>query len=189
MGFANRYLEAYDNYKADKPVTKSWQLAFDAANDTKAIVLQHLFLGMNAHINLDLGIVASEISPGDEIHNLKGDFNKINEVLGSLVDEVESELGRIWAFLKFIDRFAGRLDEAIAIFSIDIARKKAWKVATDLAAINDSKGRKNYIANKDNKVHKFGCKLYRPGIILSTLVRIIRLTEKGDVAQRIEILR
>ena len=49
------------------------------------IVLQHLLIGMNAHINLDLGIAAAKVMEGKDIQNLKDDFDKINDILSSLL--------------------------------------------------------------------------------------------------------
>ena len=189
VGFANRYLKAYYDYKAGKPTTASWAIAFEATEDFWPIVLQHLFLGMNAHISLDLGITASEISSGDKIDSLQDDFNKINEILASLVDDVQRELGKIWPFLRIIDWLAGRLDEAVADFSIDIARDAAWDVAKDLAVDQNPVSREEYIAKLDQKVSRFGGKLYKPGIILGLLAKIIRLMELGNVSERIEILK
>ena len=56
--FASRYLDALAAWKAGKPLTESWRLAFDASKQSNLLVLQHLLLGMSAHINLDLGIAA-----------------------------------------------------------------------------------------------------------------------------------
>ena len=36
--FASRYLDAYNDYKAGKPVTQSWQVAFEAAGFKNAII-------------------------------------------------------------------------------------------------------------------------------------------------------
>ncbi|MEO6047240.1 MAG: DUF5995 family protein [Candidatus Kapaibacterium sp.] len=49
--FANRYLDAYRHYTSGGNPTKSWLKAFRAAEGDGYIVLQHLFAGMNAHIN------------------------------------------------------------------------------------------------------------------------------------------
>jgi len=46
-----------------------------------------------------LGINYS-FSKGHPIDKLHGDFNKINEVLASLVNEVENDLAEIWPTLK-----------------------------------------------------------------------------------------
>ncbi|MGH2645477.1 MAG: DUF5995 family protein, partial [Chitinophagaceae bacterium] len=54
--FANRYLDAYTTYISGKQTTHSWMHAFVASEQTNLTVVQHLLLGINAHINLDLGI-------------------------------------------------------------------------------------------------------------------------------------
>ena len=52
--FANRYLEAFEQYHTSKDPTLSWKQAFDTSKRWKPIVLQHLLIGMNTHIDLDL---------------------------------------------------------------------------------------------------------------------------------------
>ena len=88
--FANRYIYAYYAYQAEQEVTTSWLKAFEMGKQFWPIVLQHLLIGMNAHINLDLGIAAATVSKGQSIDSLHNDFNQINEVLASLVKEVVS---------------------------------------------------------------------------------------------------
>ncbi|MBL4643563.1 MAG: hypothetical protein JKY44_08235, partial [Flavobacteriaceae bacterium] len=83
--FASRYLDAYATYQKNEPVTESWEKAFKMSKKYWPIVLQHLLIGMNAHINLDLGIAAAEVMKGKNINDLKGDFDKINKILSSLV--------------------------------------------------------------------------------------------------------
>ena len=185
--FANRYLQAHENYQNDLPCGKSWQLAFEATSNKKLIVLQHLFLGMNAHINLDLGIAAAQIAPGDEIESLKGDFMKINVVLASLVNEVQQELGRIWPMLKFLDKVGGRLDEGLADFSMAIARDGAWRVASEAAELQADQ-LVRYVEKVDGAAFRFGSKVHSPGWLLSALVWAIRKMERGDVPTKIEIL-
>ena len=187
--FANRYLEAYYAFKNGEPLTMSWKLAFQAGLKGKPIVLQHLFLGMSAHINLDLGIAAAQVSRQADIEALKNDFNKINEILSSLVNEVQAQLSRILPLLKLVDKMAGRWDEALADFSMDIARKGAWQVAQDLSEIGKEDLQAHYIDTQDFRVHKFGNRIYKPGFWLSILLTIIRWLERGDVSKRIDWLR
>src|SRR3954464_6294367 len=52
--FANRYFTARAQYRAHQPTPQAWALAFGAARSSSALVLQHLLLAMNAHINVDL---------------------------------------------------------------------------------------------------------------------------------------
>jgi len=65
--FANRYLTALGCYLRGEQASKCWVTAFKAATEWPPIVLQHLLLGMNAHINLDLGAAAAIVCPGDQI--------------------------------------------------------------------------------------------------------------------------
>ena len=64
--FAKRYLDAFDAYMEGGAPTRAWVLAFETTGQWWPIVLQHLLLGMNAHINLDLGIAAARVSPGSQ---------------------------------------------------------------------------------------------------------------------------
>ena len=66
--FANRYLDAYHRYRCGEGTTRAWTYAFTASADPEPTVLQHLLMGMNAHISLDLGIAAAEVAlehPGE----------------------------------------------------------------------------------------------------------------------------
>ncbi len=131
--FANRYLDEYDRFHAGLPTKRqSRQIAFDATESWWPIVLQHLLLGMNAHINLDLAIAAAETCPGSEIDALEGDFSKINEVLVSLIDDVEDALSSFWHPLWLLDKVGGRSDEVIIEFSLERARAAAWDCAVRL---------------------------------------------------------
>jgi phage tail tube protein FII len=78
--FANRYIEAHRQWVNKQQPSASWRLAFEMLEKPRVLVLQHLMLGMNAHINLDLGIAVVELSksqnkPLEVIHK---DFNSIS---------------------------------------------------------------------------------------------------------------
>ncbi|NIV03062.1 MAG: hypothetical protein GWN59_00020, partial [Calditrichae bacterium] len=133
--FANRYLEAVEQYFSSGKLTNCWTLAFDTSKKWRPIVLQHLLLGMNAHIELDLGIAASETVSREELPALKRDFLTINEILASLVNQLQRELARIWPFLKLLDRLAGNIDESLANFGMKMSRGRAWDVAVELSAL------------------------------------------------------
>jgi hypothetical protein len=72
--FANRYLVAFEQSQNNQAPTRSWQLTFETSRRWWPIVLQHLLLGMNAHINLDLGIVAARTSPDIWLAELQINF-------------------------------------------------------------------------------------------------------------------
>jgi hypothetical protein len=186
--FANRFLDAYYKHKEKEEITSSWQLAFKASSSWHPLVIQHLFLGMNAHIGLDLGIAAAAVCPGESISTINGDFIKVNDILGSLGNKVQDNLSSIWPLLKYIDWLAGKLDEGLTNFSIEIARDAAWKVALDIATLETKEEQTGYIHNRDKKVADFSRKLYQPGLVLSILCIIIRITEIGTVKSKIRKL-
>jgi len=132
--FANRYLDALELYHQGKGVSASWQLAFDVAGQWWPIVLQHLLLGINAHINLDLAVAAAATAPGAQLSELKSDFNRINSILAALLESVKAELTTIWPLLGLIDRFSGTSDDVLINFSMSKARDCAWLAAERLSA-------------------------------------------------------
>ena len=188
VAFANRYIDAVASYTAGRPVTRSWRVAFDASHDWSAIVLQHLLLGINAHINLDLGIAAAHTAPGPAIDDLQGDFDKINQVLASLVNTVEADLARVWPMLKLLDWIAGRTDEAVINFSIDVARQEAWKVATLLAHL-DPEAATSEIERIDARIALLGRSVQHPGFLVGTVTNCIRLGELHTIPEIITILQ
>jgi len=133
IAFANRYLDAYDLWRNNEKPTGSWTVAFEQAEKSSVLVLQHLLLGINAHINLDLGIAASEISANNPINTLKPNFESINEVIGSLTNQVLSELGQVSPLLSLLGLHASNENFALIQFSIDNARDGAWSFAEDLS--------------------------------------------------------
>ncbi|MEN7547745.1 DUF5995 family protein [Rapidithrix thailandica] len=180
--FANRYFEALEEYLEFNKPTRSWQVAFKASQDYWPIVIQHLLLGINAHINLDLGIAAAQTAPGAEIMNLKKDFDEINRILAEMVDEVQNKLTRIWPAMKTLDYLGGDTDEAIVNFSIHKARHEAWMAAMNLASMTESEqGRA--IQKLDKRIARLANKVYKPGILLRLVTRIVRLREVGSPAQ------
>ncbi|MEM6686736.1 MAG: DUF5995 family protein [Bacteroidota bacterium] len=185
--FANRYLAAYHQFKNGQETTNSWKIAFEKADEYWLIVLQHLLLGMNAHINLDLGIAAAEIMKGKNIDDLQNDFNKINEILSSLVHDVQTELSLIWRFLAKILKKTEQFNIILIDFSMKLARDGAWKYAKLLANSPETNW-SQLIQERDVKVTKKANIVINPGFLIRLLFKGIRLSETGTIPSRIEIL-
>lgn len=183
--FANRYLAAYNAYTSGQKPTAAWQKAFDAAASNQFIVLQHLLLGINAHINLDLGIAAAEISKGGDIQALANDFNKINDIISNLSGEVQKDLESISWPMKFLNNI--RQEKAVINFSITIARKAAWTNALALSAIPVNQ-QENYIVTLDTQIAAIAQKIISPGFFVSLLLRSIRLFENANINKNIDFL-
>ena len=186
--FANRYIKAYYQYQTQQPTSKSWEAAFVEADNYWIIVLQHLLLGMNAHINLDLGIAAAQISPKDEIHSLQNDFNMINTILSSLVTDVEKDLTEVWPILKWILEKTKSIDTFLIDFSMQKAREGAWKYALELAPLDGKKAEES-ITIRDEKVAQKAKLITNLGGIPVFLFKIMRLFEVGTVDQKIKDLQ
>ena len=185
--FASRYLEAYFNYQNELPITTSWKVAFESSKQQQLIVLQHLLLGMNAHINLDLGIAAAQVSTPTDIETLQGDFNQINDILGSLIDEVATDLATIWPFLIWILKKLRGAEDFLINFSMTIARNGAWKFAKKLAQ-TPIEEQDALIQNRDQKVAHIARLIIGEHWMDRWIFRIIRFFERGSVAEKIGAL-
>lgn len=186
--FASRYIDAYVGWKNHQPITASWKKAFDITTDYWPIVLQHLLMGMNAHINLDLGIAAVQVSTGNNIHTLQNDFNRINTILSSLVSEVQNELAEIWPRLKWILQKTKNADDFMVDFSMQLSREGAWKFAVSIAG-KPAAELDTLIAERDIQVAEKSKIITHDGFAVSLILGIIRLGERGSVKQKIETLK
>ena len=132
--FANRFLEAWDQHVAGRRPSESWAAAFARLEEPGLLVVQHLMLGMNAHINLDLGIAAATVaSTRPQLEALHADFNRINDVLARLVKIVEVQLTTICPPLSRLADLV-TVEERIFDFGMMASRDVAWKLAVDLVA-------------------------------------------------------
>jgi len=183
--FANRYFEAYKKFKKGQ-ATRSWRVAFRHNKSQELIILQHLLLGINAHINLDLGIAVAELHL-DDLDSLKNDFDQINNILESLLNDVQKIAGRFSPLLIFLDNIGGRVDETIVNFSIQKARRDAWDFAEQLAQQNQNERLKT-ICTMDRKTALLGRLIAEPGGVLGKVIDVIRYKECEDVTEIIHAL-
>ena len=189
VAFARRYIEAFYNYREGKPVSMSWKVAFSAAENRESIIMQHLLLGMNAHINLDLGIAAAGIAPGSQIDELKHDFMLVNTLLSELVDEIQQRISRVSPLMFLLDLIGERTDEAVVNFSIEKARGFAWNLAKRLAHVGEKEGEES-ITEVDREISGLGRMVADPpGFLLPKILKVIRFLEEKDTRKVIEKLK
>ena len=185
--FASRYLDAYDQFQQKQPCTHAWQTAFEAASRHNLIILQHLLMGMNAHINLDLGIAAAEAVPPDELPSLEADFFKINQLLTDQIDDMQDKLSRVSPLLFLLDWFGKKSDEKFAEFSLKKARGHAWTVAQRLSKLAP-KEKTLAISELDSYVSVLNRLITDPGIVTTSVIRFIKWSETKDVKKIMENL-
>lgn len=186
--FANRYLDALDHYWAGGTLPRCWRVAFQSGGMRQPIVLQHLLLGMNAHINLDLAIAAAQVAPRGELSALERDFERITNLLNDMIDAVQDRLEQISPWMTVIDIAGGRTDERVVGFAIGEARALAWQAAESLAACEPDKFQQQ-VELHDLLVTALAERIRRPGILLGLALEIVRLRETSDVGRVIRTLQ
>jgi hypothetical protein len=186
--FAARYLTPLRASRQGQPVPRCWALAFDTAARRDKVILQHLLLGINAHVNLDLAVVAAEICPGEQIGSLNDDFMRVNAVLAELLPAVRACIGRFSPLLDVIDRVGGADDDEILNFSIRVAREEAWSQALLLASTDDPARRAQLVDSLDRAVSVLGKVVASPGGLLRRAVDLVAATESDDVVAVMDAL-
>lgn len=187
VAFANRYLEAHAAHQRGLPLSVSWHTALAAAGEPQHIVLQHLLLGINAHINLDLGIAAAAISDRENIAALQADFMKVNQTIGSLFAEVQDSLSQIAFPMHFVKTIDPEQMSAVLDFSIGKARDMAWSNALLLTEAGAT-ALPLLISTTDSLVTKVAERIVHPGGIMRMLLAWIRWSESEDIAENIRFL-
>ncbi|HMP94181.1 MAG TPA: DUF5995 family protein [Phnomibacter sp.] len=185
--FAGRYVQAWESYQKQQPTTASWQLALDAATHNNLVVLQHLLLGINTHINLDLAIAAAQTSPGQSIFALQTDFDRINTLITQLTDTIQQRLETIAWPMKLLGKIANGKEKAVLAFSITKARQAAWANAVTLALLPPNQ-HAGHLQIMDTAVAQIGAKIMQPGKLVGWLLKIIRWFEPKSVTQTVEKL-
>ncbi len=181
--FANRYLTAYEQYRVGEVPSRSWLKAFEAAENADLVVLQHLLIGMNAHINLDLGVAAARVAPGALLPPLEPDFDRINTVLARLTPVVEQEIDQESPIFKKLTQLAPALELKVVGFAMDEAREAAWNFANKLAPLSLQQ-QVPAMATRDKEVAILGDLV----LARNPIFQLIHSRESTDVAENIRIL-
>jgi hypothetical protein len=185
--FAGRYIEAWHCNRNNQSCSSSWKTAFGACDNPHLVVIQHLLLGINTHINLDLAIAAAATSPGEEIFDLEADFVKINTLIASLTDVVQARLEQIWWPMRFLKRVVNGQEKAVINFSISTARQTSWANAVALAAC-PGEAATNYISGMDLVVNSVAQRIIEPGTFTKLVLTPVRWFEYRDINKITDLL-
>jgi Family of unknown function (DUF5995) len=187
VNFAGRYLQAFEQFRSGAQPASSWQVAFRAAPWRYPIVVQHLLAGINAHINLDLGIAAAVTAAGDQLPGLQTDFNQINGVLAGLVATVEKEIAEISPLIGLLEKFSLQTDSTIINFSLDKAREFAWSNAVRMAPMSGSE-LLAAIEQLDKEVELLGRLVVAPPLLIKSQLFPVRIFESNNVRRVLDVL-
>jgi hypothetical protein len=191
--FAGHYFAALNGYfhpgQFPKP-PRSWQVTFDAASRPQPIILQHMLVGVNAHIDLDLGIAAATIAPRKSLPALHEDFNRVNAVLASQVNGVLDSIHELSPALA--DLYAALMEHEIFLVNeaVKSSRDSAWEFAT-LLALEPAFARPVTIWARDRKVANQAELIYDPPGLIGLIDRIVRdiaARESRDIVKNLQVL-
>jgi hypothetical protein len=136
--FADYYFAALDRFDQDSPDTPAvWRLAFDATHDEGVTTLQHLLLGVNAHINFDLVFALyDQLAPewailsAEQRAQRHADHELVNRIIGETVDAVQDQvIDRHSPWFDFVDKLLGPVDEWLTSRLISHWREEVWENA------------------------------------------------------------
>jgi hypothetical protein len=136
--FADYYFAALDRFEQDEPNTPPvWKLAFDATRDENVMTLQHLLLGVNAHINHDLVFSLYDLlqaewaaATPDQRAQRHADHELVNRIIGETVDAVQDQIvERYSPWFDFVDKLLGPVDEWLTSRLISHWREEVWENA------------------------------------------------------------
>lgn len=144
------------------------------------LILQHLLIGINAHVNHDLpqAVVDVAAATGD-LQSVKGDFDAINDILGSMTTGLLKELDRVSRWANEAGALGGT---RVVSFSLKAARQQAWGAAQRLFALPPAE-RPGEVAEIDRLVRVLAYLSSEPRPPANLLVGLARRLEERDPKQ------
>jgi hypothetical protein len=172
--FAGAYTRAARS-PADRP--RCWQASWNVAGDASLLIVQHLLLGINAHVNYDLALSVVDVADqtGD-LASIRPDFDAVNAVLASTQRDV---LGRLDRVSRWTNVAAGVGGGRAFNFSLDVARRQPWQAAERLYPL-DAEGRDRYRQQLDQLVSVLAYLITRPSGFLRPALWLARRAEQHE---------
>ena len=126
--FAEQYFYACRTPSPPPP----WMQAFHAENLDLTLV-QHLLLGMNAHIIYDLPLALADAARSIHgLNEIRADYDRITNIFVELIPKVEETIGSYSKLIGCTHYFVRGADSSIFLRMIVRARSRAWKTARKL---------------------------------------------------------
>lgn len=159
--FAEYYFEALDAFEEGAELSPPvWRFAHETARQENRWVIQHLLLGVNAHINFDLVLTLEELLR-DEWPKLETarreqryeDYCHVNAIIARTIDDVQDDVIRpSMPVMGVVDGLMGRLDEFLISRFITGWRDEVWKRAVALVETTDTDQRNSSVQRLESDV-------------------------------------
>lgn len=187
VNFVNYYVHAMNCAFSGEPAPPHWQVAIDLARDKDALVLEHLTVGMNAHINYDLGHAVYDSVPAEDIIGFQPDFLKVNAILFSLLDDVQKDVSTFMVILRWYLSFGQKLDDQAIKVVMRFMRNDAFGFACILALCNEEE-KASHEQQRMQEVVELSDKITKQKPWLNELLKLVRFMESDSVKSRIDDL-
>jgi Family of unknown function (DUF5995) len=187
LAFANLYRQALtaDQHRQSAAVPRPWRIAFDETRHGSAIVLQHLILGINAHINHDLPLALSQVGIDPQRAERQRDHTAVNEALWAATNDVQQRLAKLYdPLLGVLDLLGGPFDELFTNFSFDVARQAAWDAGVRLVDAAGGPERATVQRQIEGAAAALAEVILEPNRCVAPLLRVLAVAEamRGDWA-------
>lgn len=191
INFAQRYFDALNAYfhpDEYSGLTPPWEVAFLGHEYDKPVVLQQMLTGLNAHINLDLGMAAFATAE-KELPGLEQDFNLINALIASQVTGVLDVLVDISPGLRWL-RLLIPFEVELIKKTLKDFRHAAWLFAIALAIAPEADRRRLQVVHSSWFSALGSWYLYPPDTcqLFPLLIRAISAQERRDIAANVRAL-
>jgi hypothetical protein len=175
--FAAHYVAAADDHVG---CSRCWRACWSVAGDERLLIVQHLLLGINAHVNFDLARAVVEIADerGDLL-SIRHDFDAVNDVLATTYVDVVKDLDRMSRWVNSAARLGGG---RAFNFSLRLARRRAWEAASNMYTLSPA-GRRAYADELDRLVSVLAFLITRPSPALRPLLSLARRLEEHDATK------
>lgn len=187
VGFGNQYRRALLAYELGdhESIPRAWRIAFDTACKGRGLVIQHLLLGINAHINYDLALTLGAVGIDPDRDDKYADHTRVNAILGAATEQLKSSVSRMYApVLERLDWFAGRIDDEMARFSVERARDHAWSFAVAIQAAEGERERALLLRALDSQAAVMADVILAPARRHPWVFRAARVASAADARVR-----
>mgnify|MGYP001390700617 CR=1 FL=1 len=142
LAFANLYREALHGFITGATIPAAWRIAFERAADDRGVIsLQHLLLGINAHIGHDLPLSLQQVGLGEGQTQQRryADHQRVNEILKAATDPIQDKVTRFHLSQGFslLEKIIGPFDEGLTNYFFKRQRTRAWYNGLYLACLSD----------------------------------------------------
>jgi hypothetical protein len=172
--FASRYTGAW---RKEIPQASCWLASWDAGRRGDLLIVQHILLGINAHINFDLPQAVVRVGKAvGSLEQLRETFDSVEQSFKRTYASSVKDLDRVSRWTAEADVLGGR---HLFNFSLARAREQAWTAAKNLYPLGKH-AYDEYVQELDRLVSVLAYLITKPPLPVAALAWLARRFEDSD---------